>query len=758
MWATRQNTPGTRWFLAVFALPGIFGGPFAAGGQSHDGFSTDPTQDAYLDEEARRLVLGTKAARDTALLAIDSYTALVRERMGLSLSIGRRDRRLGRGESTARIRWSRDEPEVVRFLGSRFESFGFLSANPSWQVGFRQAADPLRDPFTFGFSVLGADSVAARVRSPLDLDSERFYQFRSGDTISVALPDGRFIQAVEVTAIPRYRGIQLVAAVMWIEPESFGLVRVAYRLAKRLDSEVGVQLRGGDGPFLGLAVELGDGLMAWDSVTSQKPGRLGGFVSEAVNSLLPRWELDITTVVADYALWDLRHWLPRTVRWQGYLGVVDDVGEQDAPQVVEPISYEWVFSIEDIRERGAEATADTPETAIDAVERWSEDGDSISGEADSTNHRGIVVILPRDKEALATSDHLPPAIWDASIGGVDDHAVEEIGSMLAAIGFGEGGDEPETAACPCHVEAPFRTLRLLRYNSTEGLSVGTRMWWDLGWGRAVGAMRIRTAYGDPDFSFTLQHDRPQIRLMASLYRNVYPFHTARRGRSVSGNPVVIHATRYRETDGVAIRFLPRRGKRNWGSLRLFAERNSVASTGHGAAQIGASARLTPWWGGLSDRSVAGGGEIVIRGSTGDNSNVSASVTGALAVPLGSKWSAALEAGTARIWGDPAEYELWSLGGSGDRLRGYPEDGLTGRSFWRGRAELLRSTRFFRVAVFADWATVRSVDLYSAGVGLVLVDGLVRIDVARGLTSNPGIDGLGSITAGWQLHWRADSLF
>ena len=31
-------------------------------------------------------------------------------------------------------------------------------------------------------------------------------------------------------------------------------------------------------------------------------------------------------------------------------------------------------------------------------------------------------------------------------------------------------------------------------------------------------------------------------------------------------------------------------------------------------------------------------------------------------------------------------------------------------------------------------------------------------LARGLTSNAGIDGLGSVTAGWQLHWRADSLF
>ena len=272
-------------------------------------------------------------------------------------------------------------------------------------------------------------------------------------------------------------------------------------------------------------------------------------------------------------------------------------------------------------------------------------------------------------------------------------------------------------------------------------------------------MRIRTAYGDPDFSFTLQHDRPQIRLMASLYRNVYPFHTARRGRSVSGNPVVIHATRYRETDGVAIRFLPGRGKRNWGSLRLFAERHSIASTGHEAAQIGASARLAPWWGGLSDRSVAGGGEIMIRGSTGDNSNVSASVTGALAVPLGSKWSAALEAGTARISGviqrntncgplaeaATASGAILRMGLRVDRFGAAERNSCDPHGF-----SVLRSSRTGRQ--FAAWTSIRPESAWCS------LTGSFAIDVARGLTSNPGIDGLGSVTAGWQLHWRADSLF
>ena len=45
----------------------------------------DPAQSAYLDDTARELVLGLKAARDTARLTIDAYTALIRERAGFEM-------------------------------------------------------------------------------------------------------------------------------------------------------------------------------------------------------------------------------------------------------------------------------------------------------------------------------------------------------------------------------------------------------------------------------------------------------------------------------------------------------------------------------------------------------------------------------------------------------------------------------------------------------------------------------------------------
>jgi len=59
----------------------------------------DSATDAYLDETARHLILAVRAARDTARTAIGPYTALVRERMGVSMSVSQRDRRLANGES-----------------------------------------------------------------------------------------------------------------------------------------------------------------------------------------------------------------------------------------------------------------------------------------------------------------------------------------------------------------------------------------------------------------------------------------------------------------------------------------------------------------------------------------------------------------------------------------------------------------------------------------------------------------------------------
>ncbi|MDE2975602.1 MAG: hypothetical protein OXU64_12925 [Gemmatimonadota bacterium] len=182
------------------------------------------SQDAYLDETARRLVSGARQARDAARAAVGSYAALIRERTAFAAPGHRRDRPWASAERAARVRWSAGQPGPVRIVDERFRNpgpggngFPFFFREPGVE---RFAADLFGDPFLFGLGppfggALGADAVS--VRDPLGDDAERYYQFRSGDTIRIRLDDmdgERDSEAVAVTVIPRYRSIRLVAAIL----------------------------------------------------------------------------------------------------------------------------------------------------------------------------------------------------------------------------------------------------------------------------------------------------------------------------------------------------------------------------------------------------------------------------------------------------------------------------------------------------------------------------------------------------------------
>ncbi|MGH7574432.1 MAG: hypothetical protein ACREM1_04780 [Longimicrobiales bacterium] len=78
------------------------------------------------------------------------------------------------------------------------------------------------------------------------------------------------------------------------------------------------------------------------------------------------------------------------------------------------------------------------------------------------------------------------------------------------------------------------------------------------------------------------------------------------------------------------------------------------------------------------------------------------------------------------------------------LRGYGGSAAVGTSLVRARAELARTYSFGSLTIFADagWAGDRSAfdaedALVSAGVGTSLLDGLLRVDLARALRSPTG---------------------
>ncbi len=766
-----RPTPALR--VAAFAILLAAVLPGTASAQTQDSLPSnapapDPAEDAYLDETARRLVLGLKAARDTARLTIDTYTALIRERMGFEMPSYERNRPWMHGERTARVRWSRNEPAVVHVLAARFreplldpddsEFFGGLRAE-------RFAADPLGDPFKFGFTVFGrsfGQSPEAEIatRSPLGPASERYYQFRSGDTVAVRLSDGSTLRTVAVSAIPRYSSIRLVSGIMWIDAESFGLARVAYRLAKPVDREMTWQFRSGGQWSPGLNLDIGprgsaDSVSTPDS-TPHRPGFFDRLVNGAFNGVLPRLRLDISTVVAEYELWEMRHWLPRSVTWRGDMGAMEGVTASSLAPLAVPVMIDWTLDVEDIRERGARATLGTPATAGAALRLWRQEGDSISAALEEVEPGETVTITPADREALVASDLLPPTVWEED-GAVDDDAVGRIAAELAAIGVGDRGERAEggegaEAPSPWLFDPPGKTLRLLRYNPVEGVSLGTRLQRDLGWGRAALTARVPTARTAPDLDLTLQRNQPDHTMLVSFYRSLRSGEPGE-GTRTPGIFVAGDAADFHWSHGAALRFLPRVGERNWLSLRLFAEQDAEITTDARRNRVGTAVAWRPWWGGQRPGSFGAGGRVGVRAAAGDNPHVRAIVEGALVIPLSSRLLLGMQAGTAHVWGDPAPHDLWHIGTSGQWLRGHAES-IRGSRIHMARLDLQRRIRFLRLSLFGDWASAEGDDFYAVGVGLVFMDGIVRVDVARGLRRGTE-DGADPVL---KLHFRGDALF
>ena len=756
--------------LAIFLLTGALGllpPPPGASPQTASGDTAD-LDEAYLDGTAARLIRGARAARRASLLQIDSYTAILQRRFMVEAPSFRRSRALVGGEYAARLRWSRTEPTVVRVLGSRLRFPAVApEARPAFYEGMvpRASADPLGDPFSFGLVDFIADSFRL-VRSPLEEDAERYYQFRSGDTISIGLPSGRSVRAISVTAIPRHRSIHLVAAKVWIEPESFGIVRAAYRLAKKVDREARFAIAPGFGLIIDFDEEIAPFPVASDGEeegdSASRGGRRRGFLSRMANRLYngmaPPMEIDVSTVVVDYALWDFRQWLPRGVRAEGYFAVGDEVSANDEANLVMGFSREWTFTIEEVRFTTPGEAAGDPLTSRELVESWMEEGDSVRGDLDEADPRTPIIIVPENWADPAGEEFLPPPLWNGEPGGMSREEAHAIAAELARIGTTEGGG---AGASPWVFEPPLWTIRLLRYNRVEGLSAGTRLRRDFpGW-RSVLTARVGSRRLEPDLDLTLERDRGLWRARGSLYHSLLATDLDDGGLAQSADGLFSgrDSADYHVATGASLEFLPGRHERRWISLLFFAERQETFLPATTLDRAGAVLRWKPWRSRLSPLPGSGGGDLYLRATGGERPNLRAAFSAALHAPLPGRWFLGLEGGTARTWGNYAATDLWYVGGTGDWLRGYPARALVASSVRRGRIELQRQLFVLRGSLFGDWAAAEGTSLYSAGAGLSLWDGTIRADLARGLSSRRDpADPEALIHPGWRFHLRGDVFF
>ena len=123
------------------------------------------------------------------------------------------------------------------------------------------------------------------------------------------------------------------------------------------------------------------------------------------------------------------------------------------------------------------------------------------------------------------------------------------------------------------------------------------------------------------------------------------------------------------------------------------------------------------------------------------------------VPLAWRFSLGLQAGTARVWGHPAPQDLWQVGATGYWFRGYGAALETSRT-WMSRVDLQRSVRFLHLSIYGDRASVGGADYCAVGAGIVFMDGVFRLDVARELECGTP----GTSEGGWRVHPRAFTFF
>jgi hypothetical protein len=300
-------------------------------------------------------------------------------------------------------------------------------------------------------------------------------------------------------------------------------------------------------------------------------------------------------------------------------------------------------------------------------------------------------------------------------------------------------------------------LSMSRYNRVEGFSTGLRVEQQLGAGYVVGAAaRLGTADREPnaEVSFARTNLNKSVTLTghnrlvsASDWGNPLSF-----GSSVSALLFGRDDGFYYRASGAELRWTTDVGTRlDW---RVFGEQqrtarqrteysfgpafvpNIVATTG---AYAGGSVR---WLGttGLDPHGFRSATNLRLEGAAGDSSygRAAADLTFSTGLPLSLATVLTLSGGTSV--GQLPLQRRWFLGGA-YTIRGQsPDTAQSGNAYWITRAEFGIDRSAYRYMLFGDlgWVGDRSAfsevgrPMSGVGLGLSMMDGLIRIDMARGL--------------------------
>ncbi|HEU0015242.1 MAG TPA: BamA/TamA family outer membrane protein, partial [Longimicrobium sp.] len=550
----------------------------------------------------------------------------------------------------------------------------------------------------------------ARIHDPLAEGSEANYRFQSGDTTTIRMPDGRMVRLLELKVLPRRQEFWSVRGSLWVDAATFGVVRTVFAPAR---------------PF---------------SLGRDTNARLPGFLR-----VLGDMGAEVRYVTVEYALSQGKYWMPRlmAVDMRGELGIFAGM----------PVRFERSYSDYVVTELSPERLAAADSAGIPPDQCGKRPG--YVCECENKRCQLWKVEIPVDTAALLNSPDLPPPLVT---GGGRLITGEEIESLARYTIPGLGG---MFGLLPT-LDLDFLNLETLRYNRVEGLAVGAKARVDYRALALDAQAWVGTADREPKAEIGLSREtRGGARVRVAGYRRLAPFDPAVSTLNLSSSLSAVLLGRdeadYFLATGAELTAVPvRSGTWSW-AWRLFGEHQhgmskntdvSLASLWDGddvfpevrgaqrADQLGASLSLR------TDRGVdparfrwsAG---VTLDGQTGTFGFARPSAFARLGIPLGAVVTS-LEAAAGTSTGDVPVQGQWYIGGP-QSVRGYPVALAGGDAFWRARGEIATPTPAARLTLFMDAGWVGGRDafeldpmLVSAGIGASLMDGLIRLDLARGL--------------------------
>jgi hypothetical protein len=692
---------------------------------------------AFKDPRARDLLLRAREARLTQDSSLTEYDASAYERMSVGMGFKRigRDRLLMRAERATHVMWQRNKGAVIEVKGQR-SAFPMIDGVGHGNINLGTVGDipyfPGRETLWIGSGLAKADVSEDEMIHPLATGAEAYYTYASGDSVSFQLPGGQRIDLRELLIRPRQPKWNVAVGSLWFDASSAHLVRAVYRMAQEMD------------------------IMAVAKEANEQDHDPDDDIPRWVKPMITPMKAMVSAITVEYGLHEGRFWLPRSQTLEGEAQVSFMRIPFKLEQRFTYASVNGTDPIPDVTIAAGDTARDSVSRAARRERRRAEC--KVGAERVRTEYRSdealrIRVETPCDSIALARSPELPKSIYDegeALFGTAERDALVSEALTLGA--------QPEFA--PQHPNFSYG-LPYTRYNRIEGFSTAVAADQVLGGGYSAHALfRLGAADLSPNGELSLDRTDGRRTIGVGLYRRLVASNDWGDPLGFSSSLSALFFGRdegfYYRTWGAELK-----GEKDYGlfnSWRLFVEQQFDAtvhtefSIAHPGGVKGSLTNIDAVNGkiiglavghhssfGLDPHGFRALTDIKLDGAAGTFDYSRGSLQTTLSHGLGRAIDGALTLGGGTSGGHLPMQKQFFLGGV-QTVRGQRAGAAIGDSFWMTSAELGTGWPGFRKILFGDlgWAGSRTDfahpgrPLSGAGVGASFMDGLIRVDVAKGI--------------------------